>query len=346
MLSSYFILVMNAICGYKAINKEWNDNRFIKQFKSSSRAQRTIAEASSIFVGDKRIYGRSELDSHADTIVAGENCIVMQYTSRSCEVMPYSDEYEPLKDVPVVQAATGYTSSNGQSYILILNEALYMPKLDHSLINPNQLRHYQVEVIDNPYDKGGMYIASPGEELVMGLMSEGTTIYFESWTPTLEDLSSLPHIVLSSPHPWNPSEVQFPQMGDDQKEELENRSFSVLLSFPGNFSASLMKQIDPMEPTWLSRRMINSVSVDEEKSWTIQHNGDKDNLIPENPRLVIGEEELTPRKSFISKDRHSSMAAQDLSERWNISVAQAAMILKATTRRLIRSALMPLARRY
>jgi hypothetical protein len=36
----------------------------------------------------------------------------------------------------------------------------------------------------------------------------------------------------------------------------------------------------------------------------------------------------------------------DLSERWGLSVAQAALTLKATTRHLLRSALMPLARRY
>ena len=40
------------------------------------------------------------------------------------------------------------------------------------------------------------------------------------------------------------------------------------------------------------------------------------------------------------------MSPEDLSERWNISVAQAALTLKATTRKLIRSALMPMARRY
>ena len=38
--------------------------------------------------------------------------------------------------------------------------------------------------------------------------------------------------------------------------------------------------------------------------------------------------------------------AEDISKRWSISVAQAALNLKATTQRLKRSALMPLSRRY
>jgi hypothetical protein len=83
--------------------------------------------------------GKTELDSHADTIVAGRNCVVMHYTERSCDVSPYSDKYEAVKGVPVIQAATGYTSTNGRNYILIFNEALWMENLDHSLVNPNQL---------------------------------------------------------------------------------------------------------------------------------------------------------------------------------------------------------------
>ena len=54
--------------------------------------------------------GRSEFDSHADTMVAGRNCIIINYTDRTCTVSPYNEkEYKPLTGVPIVQAATGYT---------------------------------------------------------------------------------------------------------------------------------------------------------------------------------------------------------------------------------------------
>ena len=68
--------------------------------------------------------GRIELDSHADTFVAGRNCLVMHFTERVCDVMPYADNYEPKTGIPIVQAATGYTASSGQRSILIFNEAL------------------------------------------------------------------------------------------------------------------------------------------------------------------------------------------------------------------------------
>ena len=75
--------------------------------------------------------GRIELDSHADTFVAGRNCLVMHYTERVCDVMPYSDEYDPKNNIPIVQVATGYTTVCGRRYILIFNEALYITELEH-----------------------------------------------------------------------------------------------------------------------------------------------------------------------------------------------------------------------
>ena len=47
-------------------------------------------------------FGLTELDTHADTIVAGKNTIVMSYTDKVCEVSPYSSDYESVKDVPIV----------------------------------------------------------------------------------------------------------------------------------------------------------------------------------------------------------------------------------------------------
>ena len=84
-------------------------------------------------------FGRCELDTHANTFVAGRNCLPMHFKERVCDVMPYSDEYEAKKSVPIAQVATGYTTSDGRRYILIINDALWIPDLEISLVNPNQL---------------------------------------------------------------------------------------------------------------------------------------------------------------------------------------------------------------
>jgi len=51
-------------------------------------------------------------------------------------------------------------------------------------------------------------------------------------------------------------------------------------------------------------------------------------------------------RTFESKARHTSVTPEDLSERWSIGLGQARETLKRTTQRIVRSAVMPLARRY
>ena len=129
------------------------------KFNRLIAATRNIASASQEHVG---FVSRTEADTHADTFVAGKNCIPMNYTDRSCDVQPYSDEYAPMKNVPIITAATGYTSAMGINYILIFPEALWMPGLEHSLFNPNPLRHHGTTVQDNPYSEEPMSIMSVG----------------------------------------------------------------------------------------------------------------------------------------------------------------------------------------
>ena len=53
-------------------------------------------------------FGRCELDSHANTIVAGSNCVILQYTGKGCNVKPYRDDYESVSNIPIVNAATAW----------------------------------------------------------------------------------------------------------------------------------------------------------------------------------------------------------------------------------------------
>ena len=71
----------------------------------------------------------------------------------------------------------------------MINEGLYYGrKLDHSLINPNQLRSFGIQCWDNPFDtdRGLMiqvyYIQIP-------MQAQGTKISFESIAPTDDELA-------------------------------------------------------------------------------------------------------------------------------------------------------------
>ena len=91
----------------------------IQHFKDSSIATkhrhiyrlfsgpRRIISSSSSSPTNKTIYhGKCKLDSHADTIVAGRNCVVLNYVGKECDVTAYRDDYEAIKNVPIANVAT------------------------------------------------------------------------------------------------------------------------------------------------------------------------------------------------------------------------------------------------
>ena len=94
------------------------------------------------------VYRNMKLDFHAGMIFCGSICIVMHFTGKECDVAPYTDEYNTIKVVPLVHAATTYNNpETGDTLILILDKAIWMVKtMDHTLVNPNQLRAYGITV--------------------------------------------------------------------------------------------------------------------------------------------------------------------------------------------------------
>ena len=279
--------------------------------------------------------GRLELDTHADTFVAGRNCTPLHFTERVCDVMPYSDEYAPKQNIPICQVATGYTSAAGQRYILVFNEALWIPELESSLMNPNQLRHYGVTVQDNPFSPQPMVIQKEFDEdnFVGCLKSSGTNIYLDTWTPTDQDLQECHHIVLTSPRQWDPHKIKFPGISNMEIAELEEKNVSKVEYQVGigeaGFSNGYCRPIKIFDIHSCNARIMKSTIIP--------------TLIADGP---LHEDQLLPPRTFLSHERHSNTTPEDLSEVWNISLHQAKLTLQATTQHHVRSAIMPLSRRY
>ena len=284
--------------------------------------------------GSNVTYGRMELDSHADTIELGSNAIIMHYTSRECDVSPYADTYEPIRNVPIVIGATAVTSlTTGMTYILIFNEAIWMGDLlDHSLLNPNQLRSHGIDVHYNPFGAVAMHIASDDDDFMHPMQADGTIIYFDSRTPTNHELATCPHIVLSSPNEWNPRDVQFPE----PVHYSEGGSNSICSQTVRATQSS--QSSEPMLDFDLSTHNLDSQGITRVIS---------DRLIAE---VRLREDNLPSDvplpKTFATSKRHAGITAQDLSERWLIGLAQARETIKATTQNCVRSAELPLSRRY
>ena len=90
----------------------------------------------------------------------------MHHTGKVCDVSPYTDTYDPNKAVPIVQAATAVDNQeSGETTILILHEAIWLgEQMDHTLVNPNQLRAFGIKVQDNPFDQAPLFLATDDGE--------------------------------------------------------------------------------------------------------------------------------------------------------------------------------------
>ena len=85
------------------------------------------------------------------------------------------------------------------------------------------------------------------------------------------------------------------------------------------------------------RTVANLISATNKKSDQADYTSSEAPIDPDTIKV---------QNTFLSSERHTNTTAEDLNKRWSISVAQAALTLKATTQRLKRSALMPISRRY
>ena len=101
----------------------------------------------------------NEVDTNADTFCLGTNFIPLAYANRSTYIYSYNDAYDPIENVPIVSGATAYDHPNGTTYILVFHESMYYgTKMQHSLINPNQVRFHGIDFFDNTVSDNELYI--------------------------------------------------------------------------------------------------------------------------------------------------------------------------------------------
>ena len=93
---------------------------------------------------------RTELDSHANMPVVGRHAYVISDTGRVADVNPFTPDYDSMQ-VSIVDAAVQYDCPyDGQSYILVIRNALYVPSMRKNLLPPFVLREAGVRVQDTP----------------------------------------------------------------------------------------------------------------------------------------------------------------------------------------------------
>jgi hypothetical protein len=196
-----------------------------------------------------------------------------------------------------------------------------MPEnMSHSLVNPNQLRAFGSLIQDNPFD-GPLSLTDPEDDVRVPMYLDGTNIVFATRTPSQFELDNCKHVQLCSEHEWNPACLKIPRSGisavDLYSENLDNIGFT--------------DEGELYNPDTFSRRLVASCRV---------------RTMPVSRHVHEILTDVNSPPNFTTENRRADVTPQALADRWMIGLEQATLTLKSTTQRYLRSALLPLARRY
>jgi hypothetical protein len=151
---------------------------------------------------------------------------------------------------------------------------------------------------------------------------KGTNVMANIRTPTAQELHDCTHIILSSEHHWDPHRVRFPESSRTVLEEIEMqwsiggvRVSRVGLS-PEDPTNEKLSEAEIFNMDGVLRRLISSVKIS---------------------KVEVQLQDVPATRTFESKERHTSVTPEDLSERWSIGLGQARETLKRTTQRIVRS---------
>jgi hypothetical protein len=245
-----------------------DQSRYIGMFESSHRIlvsnnrNVTISQMVSSPAKDEN-YQESfiELDSHADTSCIGANCRIIAYTDKVCSVTPYHPKYKALQNVPIVQAGTAYEDrESGKTYILILNQSLYLgDSLPSTLLNLNQARSNGVVVDDVPRQFGGTHsLFIPKHNLRIPLHIKGVISSLPVRLPSIEELETCEWIELTAEEEWDPQSHQL----EEQESAYQDTQYPINPNDRAIYPvmATNIQSLCPKEPAELTLSICSAQS--------------------------------------------------------------------------------------
>ena len=91
-----------------------------------------------------------ELDSHADSPVVGKHASIIRKTAKQVNVSGFTVRLGSAIPVDVIDAAVVYDCETGNSYLMIIHNALYLEEIKVHLIPPFMMRLSDIEVDECP----------------------------------------------------------------------------------------------------------------------------------------------------------------------------------------------------
>jgi len=280
--------------------------------KITTSHRRFIRQVKKIKNGEDRFIDPlpCEIDNHADTTCFGKNFRVVSFTSEVCSVFPFLPEYDSVTDVPICTAATAVDLESGGTIILEFGQGLWFgERMEHSLINPNQCRSFGISICDDPTDQHRRFGIELSDDYVVPFCMRGTTCYFQSRSPSLSEIETCRTFQLSDTDIWDPAADMF-QISAIVREQ-------VCMSMSDEY---MYQSRDLCSYDLCLRDFYGVDRLQESSTETIAQ--------------------------IRTSKRHHGVDADLLSLKWGIGLEKARNTLKYTTQMNVRSALLPLTRRY
>jgi hypothetical protein len=217
---------------------------------------------------------------------------------------------------------------------------MFTESLEHSLINPNQIRYDGHSLCDDPWDRRrSLGLVERDYNIFIPFQTRGTVIHFESRVPSVKELNTLPRLVLTEDTLWDPSTVTFrPTSSEDAARN----------SVIGNVRTSRVSSVissnnlTPRESLLTSDSAISDVAL-----VSVSPVFCDETLLP---RLCAGVRVAAANRPngtpVYMDERHSLVSPDNLARLWNIGLDAARHTLKTTTQIGVRHAVRPLSRRY
>ena len=138
-----------------------------------------------------------EIDNHADTYVIGKQALIIYDNERPVSVQAY-DPSLGTQQYRTAYAVVGYKClKSGETYLMVLHQAIEIPHLDHHLLCPMQCRTANIRVNKTPKflcqnpDSASHSVVAPDsegseEDLVFPLTLQVVTSCLPVFKPTLQ----------------------------------------------------------------------------------------------------------------------------------------------------------------
>ena len=214
--------------------------------------------------------------------------------------------------------------------------------MNHSLINPNQIRFNGLDFFDNMIRDDELYIEM-NDELNIPVQFKGTKCIFLSLVPTHAELEMCQHFYMKSNNKWNPDSVNLRELRKiSQQYKNDTRNIyqtkrDTVYTYPIPKSKHVHDTYSYHDPSSEKSILLEIFSS------FIQL---KELCVGQINVREHSNEKFPAHRTFVSRKRHADLPAGSLAELWHIGPKCAKATMTATTKNGIRSAIMFLRRRY